>query len=72
MSLWIKICGNTTLSDTLLAVEAGADAVGFIFAPSPRQVTAEQVTEITPHLPAGAREDWCFCRRGFPRHCRRR
>ncbi len=43
MSLWIKICANTSLADAQLAAEAGADAVGFVFAPSPREVTAEQV-----------------------------
>jgi len=52
MSLWIKICANTSLEDALLAAEAGADAVGFVFAPSPRRVTAEQVAEIVPGLPA--------------------
>jgi phosphoribosylanthranilate isomerase len=52
MTLWIKICGNTNLEDALLAANAGADAVGFVFAPSPRRVTADQVAEITPHLPA--------------------
>ena len=52
MSPWIKICGNTSLEDALLAADAGADAVGFVFAPSPRQVTAEQVAAITAHLPA--------------------
>jgi phosphoribosylanthranilate isomerase len=51
MSLWIKICGNTSLKDALLAVEAGADAVGFVFAPSPRQVTAVQAAAITTKLP---------------------
>jgi phosphoribosylanthranilate isomerase len=52
MSLWIKICANTSLADALVAVEAGTDAVGFVFAPSPRQVTAAEVAAITPHLPA--------------------
>lgn len=52
MSLWVKICGNTSLPDAQLAVHAGADAVGFVFAPSPRRVIPEQVAAITPHLPA--------------------
>jgi phosphoribosylanthranilate isomerase len=51
MSLWVKVCGNTSLGDALLAVEAGADALGFVFAPSPRRVTVAQVAEIVPHLP---------------------
>jgi phosphoribosylanthranilate isomerase len=51
MSLWIKICGNTSLADAQLAVDSGADAVGFILAPSPRRVTPEQVARITPYLP---------------------
>jgi phosphoribosylanthranilate isomerase len=52
MSLWIKICANTSLQDALLGVEAGADALGFVFAPSPRRVTAVEVAAIAPHLPA--------------------
>ena len=52
MSLWIKICGNTSLEDARSAVEAGADAVGFVFARSPRRVTRELVAAIVPHLPA--------------------
>ena len=51
MSLWVKICGNTSLADAEFAVEAGADTVGFVFAPSPRQVTASQVAAIAPNLP---------------------
>lgn len=49
--MWIKICANTNLHDAQLAATLGADALGFVFAPSPRQVTPLQVAEITPHLP---------------------
>jgi phosphoribosylanthranilate isomerase len=49
--MWIKICANTNLADAQLAAELGADALGFVFAPSKRQVTVEQVAAITPHLP---------------------
>jgi phosphoribosylanthranilate isomerase len=52
--MWVKICGNTNLDDAQHAIEAGADALGFIFAPSPRQVTLQQVRRMTPHLPHAA------------------
>ena len=51
--MFIKICANTNLEDARLATELGADAVGFVFAPSKRQVTPEEVAEMTRHLPDG-------------------
>ena len=52
MSLWVKICGQTSLADAQLSVEAGADAVGFVLAPSPRRITVPQVASIVSHLAA--------------------
>lgn len=51
--LFVKICGVTSEADALLAVGLGADAVGFVFAPSPRQVTATAVADIVKRLPHG-------------------
>jgi phosphoribosylanthranilate isomerase len=49
---WVKICGITNLEDATMAVEAGADALGFVFYPkSARNVALESVREITRHLP---------------------
>ena len=49
---WVKICGTTSLEDAMVAVEAGADAVGFVFyEKSPRFVTAERVREIVKEIP---------------------
>jgi phosphoribosylanthranilate isomerase len=47
----VKICGVTNLDDALKAVEYGADALGFVFAHSPRQVTADTVKDIVAKLP---------------------
>jgi len=48
----IKICGLTNREDVLVAVEAGADALGFIAVPNtPRYVSPEMVREITQNLP---------------------
>ena len=49
--MFVKICGITNETDALLAVALGADAIGFIFAPSPRQMTAKAVADITKRLP---------------------
>lgn len=49
--MFVKICGITSEDDALFAVAMGADAVGFIFAPSVRQIAAQQVYDITRRLP---------------------
>lgn len=58
--MWVKICGNTRLEDCLLAAELGADAVGFVFAPGKRTVTAGQVAAITAQLPASVEKVGVF------------
>lgn len=47
----VKICGITNLQDASMAVELGVDALGFIFAPSPRQVAPEEAHEIIRDIP---------------------
>ena len=49
--MFVKICGTTSEEDALLSVALGADAVGFVMAPSPRQVTASVVSDIVKRLP---------------------
>jgi len=63
--MWIKICGNTNLEDARFAAECGADAVGFVFAPSPRQVEADQVRQITQELPTELEKYGVFVDAGF-------
>ncbi len=50
--MWVKICGITNEDDALLATAMGADAVGFVFAPSRRQVTVDTVRDIVKRLPS--------------------
>ncbi len=49
--MFVKVCGTTSEEDALLAVAMGADAVGFIFAPSTRQVAPGLVRDIVRRLP---------------------
>ena len=52
MKTWIKFCGTTSLEDALASVEAGADALGFIFASSKRRITPGKAQAIIAGLPA--------------------
>ena len=52
MNVKVKICGITNAEDALAAVDAGADALGFMFyPPSPRGVTREVAAQIIRQLP---------------------
>ena len=63
---WIKICGTTNLTDAFLAVDAGADALGFVFyEKSPRSISPEAAREITAKLPEGIERVGVFVDRTF-------
>ncbi|MDH7482798.1 MAG: phosphoribosylanthranilate isomerase [Armatimonadota bacterium] len=48
----VKICGITNIEDAVVAVESGADAIGFVFAESPRKVGIEEVCQIKEAIPS--------------------
>src|SRR5271168_3788915 len=48
---WIKFCGTTNLDDALASLDAGADALGFIFTDSRRKVTPDEAAKIIAPLP---------------------
>ena len=51
--MWIKICGLTGADGVIAAAEAKVDAIGFVFAPSPRQVTPGQAAQLAALAPPG-------------------
>ena len=56
----VKICGLSTKEAVKTAVSAGADYIGFVFAPSKRQVTVEQATELAEIIPANVKKVGVF------------
>ena len=56
----VKICGLSTKEAVEVAVSAGADYIGFVFAPSKRQVTLEQAAEMAKLIPANVKKVGVF------------
>ena len=52
-AMWIKICGMTGAEAIEAAVQAQVDAIGFVFAPSSRQVTPDRAAELAALAPPG-------------------
>lgn len=52
MSIWVKVCGLTSELAVRTAIQAGVDAVGFVFAPSKRQVHAQQAAQFAASVPS--------------------
>lgn len=51
--MFVKVCGLSTPDSVRAAVEAGADAVGFVLTPSPRQVSPDRARELLRHVAEG-------------------
>ena len=56
----VKICGLSTKEAVKTAVSAGADYIGFVFAPSKRQVTVEQAAELAKIIPTNVNKVGVF------------
>ena len=56
----VKICGLSTKEAVKTAVSAGADYIGFVFAPSKRQVTLEQAAELAKLIPVNVKKVGVF------------
>jgi phosphoribosylanthranilate isomerase len=53
--VFVKICGINSEAAAEAALEAGADALGFVFAESPREITPERAFELAAHVPASVK-----------------
>jgi len=53
--VFVKICGINSEAAAAAALEAGADALGFVFAESPREITPERARELAADVPAGVK-----------------
>lgn len=58
--MFVKICGIKTIEAAQVATEAGANFIGFIFAPSKRKITAEEARTIAQSIPSSIKKVGVF------------